>query len=489
VKPGVHLRHPLSSPRKRKGAKAIIVLPLLPLLIAGPACAETSGSAPPVPSSLAALSQSLRELAGKVHPCVVKVVSTGFREPDDDSGERGIVSREQSSGSGVIIDPDGYVVTNAHVVAGADGARVTLASIPQTEAGGDSGLGGRKVVEARIVGLDPEADVALLKVPRSGLPYLPLADSERVRQGQVVVAFGSPMGLEDSVTFGIVSSTARQFDPEDPIAYLQTDAAINPGNSGGPLVDTAGRVVGINTLILSQSGGNEGLGFAVPSNVVSAVVEQLRRTGRSGRGDIGIEVRTVTPALAAALGLPAAGGVMVRDVEPESAAQRAGIRPGDLIASVNGKALNNVLQLTLSLYRAPVGSTLRLGILRDGQEVPFAVEVHERAPDLTRVAAAVKAQNLVPQLGIFVMDLDQKLAEQLGQARGSGGVLVAAMTEDGPSFDEDLRAGDIIYRVNRQRVSGAARLRELLNGMKPGDAVAFEIERDGQLHFLALELP
>jgi serine protease Do len=468
---------------------AVIFLSLLTSLIGGGAWAETPGSAPPVPSFLAALSESLRELAWKVHPCVVKVVSTGFREPDDNSGEQGVVSREQSSGSGVIIDPDGYIVTNAHVVVGADRARVTLASISPASAGGDSGLGGGKVLEAEVVGLDSEADVALLKVPQADLPYLPLADSNRVQQGQVVVAFGSPMGLEDSVSFGIVSSTARQFDPEDPIAYIQTDAPINPGNSGGPLVDAAGRVVGINTLILSQSGGNEGLGFAVPSSVVSAVVEQLRRSGRVARGDIGIEARTVTPTLAAAWRLPAAGGVMVRDVEPESAAQRAGVLPGDVIASVNGKALNNVLQLTLSLYRAPVGSTLQLGILRDSHEIPFAVEVRERAPDVLRVAGAVKAQNLVPQLGVFVMDLDQKLAEQLGQARGRGGVLVAATLEEGPSFDEDLRAGDIIYRVNRQRVPSAARLRELLNGMKAGDPVAFEIERDGQLHFLALELP
>jgi serine protease Do len=458
------------------------------VLLTGPACADAPepGAAQP---TLAALSSSVQELVRKVHPCVVKIVAFGFRSQEDDSADPGVVDRGQSSGSGVIIDPDGYIVTNAHVLGGADHAQVTLATVAPSSGANDRSLGGGKVLPARIVGLDAEADVALLKVAQGDLPYLALADSAQVQQGQVVLAFGSPMGLEDSVTFGVVSSTARQFDPEDPIAYLQTDAPINPGSSGGPLVDAAGRVIGINTLILSQSGGNEGLGFAVPSNLVSAVVAQLRRSGRIVHGDIGLEARSITPALAAAWGLTSSGGVMVRDVEPDGAAQRLGVQPGDVIESVNGKALKNLLQLNLGLYRASIGSTLRLGVLRDGEKLDFVVPVSERESEAARVAAAVKARNLMPQLGVFVMDLDQKLSAQLGQLRGTGGVLVAATLDEEPVLGEQLKAGDIIYRMNRHRIPSAARLRELLAGLSTGDAVTFQIERNGQLHFVAMELP
>jgi serine protease Do len=462
---------------------------LLALLVAGVTYGEPSDSAAPERASLAALSQSVQELVRKVHPCVVKVVTMGFREPDEDNAEQGVVSREQISGSGVIIDPAGYIVTNAHVVAGSDHAQVTLPSTALASALSRWSPGGGKVLPARVVGLDSDADVALLEVAQAGLPYLPLGDSDQVQQGQVVLAFGSPMGLQDSVSFGVVSSTARQFNPEDPIAYIQTDAPINPGSSGGPLVDSTGRVVGINTLILSQSGGNEGLGFAVPSNLVSAVVRQLRRSGRVVRSDIGIEARTVTPTLAAAWALPTTAGVMVRDVEPDSAAQKAGIQPGDVIDSIEGKPVENLPQLNLSLYGAPIGSTLQLNILRDGRKLPFAVEARKRASESATVAAAIDERNLVSQLGIFVMDVDHQLGEQLSQTRGRGGVLVAATLEEGPAFEEDLKAGDIIYRVNRERVSSAARLRELLSGMKAGDAVALQIERNGQLHFVALEIP
>jgi serine protease Do len=460
---------------------ALLVLAWAPVHALAPTC-----SAPP---ALTALSDSVQELVRKVEPSVVKVVAVGFLRPEDDSGDTGVVSRGQSSGSGVIVAPNGLIVTNAHVVSGADQAQVTIppAALPAEEASGMQRRG--KVLLARVIGMDAAVDVALLKVPLTGLPYLPLADSDMIRQGQAVVALGSPRGLENTVTFGVVSATARQFDPEDPIAYVQTDAPINPGSSGGPLVDAAGRVIGINTLFLSQSGGNEGLGFAVPSNLVGIVLEQLRRNGRVVHGDIGLQVRTITATLAAALRLPAVDGVLVRDVEPDAPADRAGIEPGDVITAVNGKPLTTPLGLNLALDRAAVGSRLQLDIHRGGHGHQVEVAVQAEAAEAARVAAAVHARNLVPQLGIFVLDVDESLAAEAGQSRGTGGVLVAAILADSPAMGEDLRFGDIIYRVNRRRVTSAKELRTLLNDLKPGAPVAFQVEREGQLHFVAMELP
>jgi serine protease Do len=459
----------------------------LAVCLCGPARGEGQRPDPASPSALGALSEAVQDLARRVHPCVVKVVAMGYLDSDD-GGDQGTVGRGQSSGSGIVIDPDGYVVTNAHVLAGADHAQITLpaSAAPPGWDGWNPGAG--KILPARVIGVDAEADVALLKVPKAGLPYLPLT-AEPVRQGQVVLAFGSPRGLDDSVSMGVVSSTARQFDPDDPIAYVQTDAPVNPGSSGGPLVNAAGEVVGISTLFLSQSGGSEGLGFAVPVELVRVVVDQLRRTGHTVRADLGLDVRTVNQALAAAWGLPATGGVVVQDVEPDGPGQEAGIRPGDLIESMDGQPLANLLQLNLSLYRAASGARVRLDVLRDGQRIAMAFRAREHESASSAMAAAVRKKNLISELGLFVTDMDQDLAEELAQARGKGGVLIAAMLGETPALGEDLRAGDIIYRMNRHPVTSSARLRELLRGMKPGDPVAFQVERAGRLRFVAAEIP
>lgn len=461
------------------------------LALSGPAPAQVPEPLPdtlPEPS-LAVLSDSIQTLVRRVHPCVVKIVAMGFSGQSEVGVNTGIVNRGQSTGSGVVIDPDGLIVTNAHVLAGADRVQVTLPSDAAPAA--QDGSGGRvtAIVNARVLGVDAEADVALLKVPLTGLPHLSLEGSGPVQQGQMVLAFGSPMGLDDSVTLGLVSSPARQFDPEEPIAYIQTDAPINPGSSGGPLVDAHGRIVGINTLILSQSGGSEGLGFAVPVELVAAVVEQLRRGGRVTLGDIGLEARANGPTIAQAWRLHSGAGVVVQDVDPNGPAHRAGVRPGDVIESIDGRPLAGLSQLRLALYRAAVGSSLRLGVLRDEEPSTVDVKVRGRKSAATRLAAVTTGQNLVPQLGVFVLDMDEELAAEMGQTRGKGGVLVAAELNQTPVLGEDLEVDDIIYRMNRQRVTNTARLRELINGVRPGEPVAFQVERKGQLHFVAMELP
>jgi len=438
---------------------------------------------------LVALSNEMQVLARRVHPCVVKVVAMGYLDMEGEDGTPGSVGRGQSSGSGVIIDPDGYIVTNAHVLSGADHAQVILpaSALPGGRQDGAPGLG--RTLPAQVVGVDAETDLALLRVPETGLPFLELNPTQPIYQGQLVLAFGSPMGLEDSVSLGIVSSRARQFAPEDMIAYIQTDTPINPGSSGGPLVDTAGRVVGINTLFLSQSGVSEGLGFAVPVDLVAVVVDQLRRKGRVVRAYLGLDVRTVTPTLAAAWALPAAGGVVVQDVDQEGPAHGTGIRPGDLIESVDGQLLANLLQLDLHLYRAAAGTRMELGIVREGRRLTIPVEVRDRQTPTSRILASVRKRNLIRQLGIFVTDMDKDLSAELDQTRGKGGVLVAAALVETPALGENLEVGDIIYRINRQRATSSERLRELLDAMKTGDPVAFQVERDGQLRFVATEIP
>jgi len=241
----------------------------------------------------------------------------------------------RGSGSGVILSSDGYIVTNGHVVQGARKVRVRLQGLERHPTATSSEVLGP--IEAKLVGVDRQTDLAVLKIDMTGLPALQLADSDTLKQGQVVFAFGSPLGLENSVTMGVVSATARQIDPDNPSIFIQTDAPINPGNSGGPLVDVDGHVVGINTFILTQSGGNEGLGFAIPSNVVRNIYDQIRTEGHVHRGQIGVFLRTISPELVEGLHLPVNHGLLLEDVAPGSPADKAGLKAGDVITSIGGK--------------------------------------------------------------------------------------------------------------------------------------------------------
>lgn len=447
----------------------------------------------PAQHGLAALSASFQELSRTVHRSVVKVAAIGYRQLDaDETDEPGVAARQQSSGSGVIIDPNGYIATNAHVVMGAQRVVVTIAAppSPELESPGMARPRGRSV-HAEIVGLDLEADVALLKVNEKNLPALELADSDKVEQGQIVLAFGSPMGLDNSVTMGIVSSPARQLKSDDPMIYIQTDAPINPGNSGGPLVNTEGRVVGINTLIMTQSGGSEGIGFAVPSNLVSSVVEQLRKAGRVVRGEIGVTVQTISPALALGWKLPQDWGVVIGDVEPEGEGERAGLRVGDVVLTLNGKSMENARQFNVSVYRPVIGETVTLELQRGARKLTAKVKVVERHDEASTYAElASREENLVSELGIFAVDLTAALRDQLQPVRREeGGVLVAARHADAPLIEEGFKAGDVIYALNHATINSVAELRAMLKKMKPGDAVAVQVERAGRLRFIGFELP
>jgi serine protease Do len=288
---------------------------------------------------------------------------------------------------------------------------------------------------------------------------------------------------------GIVSSTGRQLHPDDLMAYIQTDAPINPGNSGGPLIDSHGRVVGINTFILTQSGGSEGLGFAVPSNLVQRVYTQIRREGHVHRGRIGVFAQTITPAIATGLTLAQDTGVILSDVEPEGPADQAGAKVGDIVLTLNGKIMRTAPQLEMEIFRAPTGQKATMAVLRGSDHLTIEVPVEQSDDDPQRFADMVNPEdNLVPRLGILGIGIDKKLSALLPDLRNAYGVVVAAGSATDPASGTGLKPGDVIYSVNGSPVSTVVALKNKINEFKPGQEVIMQIERSGRLMYVTLEL-
>ena len=423
---------------------------------------QTAPKAAVAVTDLRKASQTLETLSDTVAPAVVQVFAVGYALPTDSGEERSLLAQQRSTGSGVILDPTGYIVTNAHVVQGAFKVQVQLPA--SRRSAGRSILSPRpRVVGAQVVAVDEETDLSVLKVEEQELPFLELADSDSVRPGQLVLAFGSPLGLDSSVTLGVVSAVARQLEPDDPMIYIQTDASINPGNSGGPLVDIDGRVVGINTLILSQSGGNEGLGFAAPSNIVRNIFEQIRKFGRVRRGQIGVRAQTITASLA------------------------AGLEAGDIVTALDGKPMENGRQLQVNLYGRAIGEVVKLQVLRGSRTLDVPVTVIERGDDPNRFAGLVRPQeHLVQRLGILGLTITPEVAGLLPDLRVPSGVVVGIATPTGsPVWEGELQPGDVIHAVNRTTVKDVATLRAAVDGLKPGDAVVLRVEREGSMLFVA----
>ena len=440
-------------------------------------------------SALVRLSGSFESLSEQVGPAVVQIFATGYNTTLGNT-ESTLLSREQSSGSGVILDPEGFILTNAHVVQGARRVQVLLARSLRGTAGGTSLLKPRgRMVEAQIVGMDQETDLAVLRIPDRELPFLELGDSDELKQGQLVLAFGSPFGLENSVTLGVVSSVARQFRPEDPVVYIQTDAPINPGNSGGPLVDAHGKVMGINTFIVSQSGGNEGVGFAVPSNIAKNVFTQILSTGHVARGEIGAYAQTITATLAEGLGLSQEWGVVLGDVLPGKPADMTGLKVGDLILALNGKIMENGRQFDVNLYGHSIGDLVSLEVLRGSQKLNFRVRVIEREDDFGHLLEMVTPENsLVPKLGILGLDIDGQIAKILFPPRKLGGVLIAARSPGSPYWQAEFLPGDVIYAINGKEITSLASLRSRLAELQTGDPVVVQVQRQETLRFIAFEI-
>ncbi len=477
---------PTYNPPMRAMSTLAVALSLL--LMAGPASAQTASRSPS--RGLTELSQSLQELAERVSPSVVQVFVTGYAEPDEDDQAASEPVLERSSGSGVIVDPDGYIITNAHVIERATRIEVELSLAATGTAPGGSVLRRRgRVVGAQIVAIDHETDIAVVKIEAAELPVLSFGDSEALRPGQIVLAFGSPLGLESSVTLGVVSAVARQLTPEDPMIYIQTDAPINPGNSGGALVDTEGRLVGISTLIYSQSGGNEGIGFAAPSNIVKNVFAQIRKTGRVRRGDIGVYSQTMTPLLAEALGVTVDAGVVLSDVSPGGPGAKAGLQPGDLVLTLDGKRMENGRQLRINLYTRGANETVVLEVQRGDRKLTIKVPIAERDSDVARLSDLVAQQIPVRALGVHCLNLTPQITQLLPSLRRDKGAVVATVSSVAPYSQQGrLQAGDVIYSLNGKVVENVADLNRIASDFKPGAAAVLHLERSGTLMFIAFRV-
>jgi serine protease Do len=457
----------------------------LSLLGAGTAPAQTSSRA----ADLGKLSRSLESVVGRVGPAVVQIRVTAYGPVVGGESQSSLVGAQRSTGSGVILSRDGFIITNAHVIEG--GRRFTVV-IPRPAAAGVPSRSAlppvSQEVPATLVGTDRETDLAVLKVDLTDLPFARLGNSDSLIPGQVVLAFGSPFGLASSVTMGVVSAVSRQLRDEDRMIYIQTDTPINPGNSGGPLVSDDGLVIGINTLIFSQSGGSEGIGFAAPVNIVRFVYEQIRSSGRVRRGTIGVFAQTITPALARGLRLAREWGAVLGDVYPNSPAARAGLRIGDVILSVNGKPVENGRQFDVTLYQRPVGTPVNLEVGRGLQRLSVKVAILERQDEIDRLRGMVsREQNLVERLGILGLDVTPELAQLIPDLRAPGGVAVAgvALESDG---SPGLVAGDVIYAVNGEPVHNLAGLRSAVGQVAPSQPAVLHVGRSGQLRFITLTL-
>lgn len=435
------------------------------------------------------LNAELQALAAHISPSVVKIEVNGYlpvRDPA--SPNAAFVSRESSIGSGIIVDSSGLILTNAHVVAHAVSVMVTIYDHPNEQNVTPSDV---HRLKAKILGQDAITDIALLQVDRTGLPALTLADSDAVRVGQLAIAFGSPLGLENSMTLGVISSTQRQLGGQSPVVYLQTDASINPGNSGGPLIDIHGAVIGMNTMIATQSGGNEGVGFSIPSNSLRFVFDQLKMIGHVRRGTIGISVSAIDPDLAAGLGLNDAPGVILQDVTPGSVADLAGMVPGDVVLAVDGKSLQEPQQLAALLFRKKVGETLRFSIQRvDKSKAELSVTIARRPRDPENMFdPAHLADDLVPRLGIVAIPLSSEVAKLLPLTRKQSGLVVVALTAGGKAALLDFQVGDVLYSINRTPVTTVSELRKTLEGLPEDGSVAIQLERDGKLQFVSFPNP
>ena len=454
---------------------------LLWLSISVTASAQTS-------NPLHQFNSAVRKLVSQVTPSVVQVIATGYG-PVESSGKNStaLVGMQQKIGSGVIIDPEGYIVTNAHVVGGAQHVRVSVPILATNDSTDEPVISRSRMVDARVVGSDEEIDLAVLKIEATKLPALRLSDYNKLRQGDFVFAFGSPEGLQDSVTMGVVSTPARQLDPDSPMVYVQSDAATNPGNSGGPLVNVDGELVGINTFILSQSGGNEGLGFAIPSAVIAFAYPQLRKYGHLHRGETGIGVQAITPELAAGLKLNTDSGVIVSDVMPGSPGDKAGLKVQDIVKSIDGYPVNNLPAVGTRLFMRSDGDQIKLGVLRGSAKLNFIVPVVELQNDLDSLATVVQSkQSPVSQLGVVTIDLDPAVASKF-PLRIASGVLVAARAIES-DVDVALEAGDVIHTINGVSVKTGEELRSALSHTSANSPVVLQIERSGKLMFIAFKL-
>ena len=431
---------------------------------------------------------SVDEVAERIAPAVVQIMVSGLGSSRQ-KGE-GVLERQKGIGSGVVVDPNGYIITNSHVVAGARRIRVLLTPIAtELIPGKTSFLQLPRAYEATLIGTNKLTDLALLKIDEKGLPFLPLKESFRLRLGQTVLAIGSPEGLTHTLTMGIVSAPGRQPDLNQPMVYVQTDAAINPGNSGGALVDRDGNLIGINTFIYSRSGGSEGLGFAIPEPTVRFVYEELKQYGRVRRNVIAANAQTITPTLAAGLKLNQDWGVIISDVLPNGPAEKAGLYPRDVVTAIDSVPIDSLPKFTARLYLHPHDRPVSLSVQRGAKQVELSVVPVDVPTGVENLTDLIDPQNsLVAQLGVFVLDLDKVPENTLPEMRSASGAIVVGKNESAPSLETDIEVGDVIQAVNETPVRSGKDLRTQLQRFRVGDAVVLRVERQGMYRFVSFEM-
>jgi serine protease Do len=434
-------------------------------------------------SALSDLQGQIKGTASKVTPAVVNIASTVVvRDPmfGDEGLPFGLFAqpaprRQYGQGSGVIVSQDGYIITNNHVVADAADVDVLLAD--------------RRQFKGRVVATDPKTDVAVVKIDAAGLPVVPWGDSSQLTAGDFVLAIGNPMGLNQTVTFGIVSAVGRAdvgvADYED---FIQTDAPINPGNSGGALVNVKGELIGINTAIASTTGGSIGVGFAVPSNMARAAMQSLLRTGRVVRGFLGANTQDVTPLLSKIFRMPEVKGVIITDIFARGSAEKAGLKRGDVVLRFDGRDVVDSGKLRNAIALAPIGSRHKLDLIRDNKPLQVELVIQEAPRERTKRAAAIEHGVTMghPLGGVLVEEITPPVARQLGLT-SSGGVVVTAVEEGSLAESAGVFVGDQILEVNRKPVPDLEAYQKLVEPIKPKDLTLLLVNRQGTLRYIPIE--
>ncbi len=380
--------------------------------------------------------------------------------------------REHSLGSGVIVSNDGYILTNNHVVDGASDIKVSLKD--------------KREFKAQVVGTDPKTDLAVLKIPATGLTAITFGDSAKAQVGDFVLAIGNPFGVGETVTMGIISAMQRSgLGIEDYEDFIQTDAAINPGNSGGALINVHGDLIGINTAILTgeEGGGNEGVGFAIPINMARGIMEQLVKSGKVSRGYIGVGIEAVTPDLAKAFGMETPEGALVGEVEPDSPGSKAGLQRGDIILSVDGQPVSDERDLRLRIAAMSPGQTVKLEIVRNGQKQTVSVTLAE-FPDKTATSSEGQPSSTALE-GVQVDELTPQIAREIGLPAGTTGVVISDVDASSSAAEAGLQRGDVIQEVNRQPVSSVEQYEKAIRATGNGEVLLL-INRGGATRYVAI---
>lgn len=450
-----------------------------------------SFTTPNVPRQIIDTSKAFSEIAGSISPSVVNISTTKVMKreagPSLEDPFFDLLNpfrnfkmpkkwKEQSLGSGVIVSTDGYIITNNHVVEQADEIRVTLFD--------------KRSFKAKIIGADTKTDIAIVKIEADNLRAAQWGDSDKLQVGEFVLAIGNPYGLSHTVTMGIISAVGRAnvgiADYED---FIQTDAAINPGNSGGPLVNIKGELIGVNTAIFSRSGGYQGIGFAVPSNMTRLVMNQLVDKGKVTRGWLGVTIQELTPELSQKFGLKSEKGALVGDVAKGSPAEKSGIKRGDIILEYDGKKISDVGNLRNMVAKSKVGSEIPITIMRAGKEYAVKVVIVELPKEIADATPgnAPEDSNLEGLSGLTAMELSREIARQLGLHKDEKGVVVVRVEAGSPAEEAGIRKGDVIQEIDRKRIEGLNDYNKAVSGLKQGDAALLFVNRGGKKFYVTIK--